>query len=182
MKKLLFILFTIFALASCRREQAYFQKSQPLFESVNSKQSTKQEPMVVASISEGLDFTVENKVVAPTETVVETVASSNTTATESFDHSNTEQGRFKRRMRIGRKALKLNRKLDDAVDNIDRKIFKEKRRNESFFDKINTRIKIGIVFLLLAVLFSLLNLKLLAVIFALAAIISLVFGMRKAFR
>ena len=55
------------------------------------------------------------------------------------------------------------------------------RRRGGPFDWVNERLKIGAVFLGLAIIFALLSLKLLTVIFALAAILFIAWGLKRVF-
>ncbi len=174
MKNFALIACCLLVLASCRREQALFQKSQPLYYQPVAKQQVRQE-LVIASNQESMPLVsaeVKNKfeelsvpAVLPVEKIV-------------FEK---EQSNVPKR-RLFMKAIQFRNKVSDKIDNLGhKKVFKADRRKEGFFENLNSKVKIGIVFLLLAILFSLINFKLLAIIFAIAAIIFIARGLRRAF-
>lgn len=72
------------------------------------------------------------------------------------------------------KIFKTYRKIAHSFES-------KNRRRGGPFDWVNERLKIGAVFLGLAIIFALLSLKLLTVIFALAAILFIAWGLKRVF-
>jgi hypothetical protein len=178
MRKDFLFLFLFVVSVGCRREQALFQKSQSVVYESNKKAVAEQRAAasIVATASEEPTF-LKNEIVEATTTEIQKEQVSTAAETEVLAGDG-----IRRKAKVGRKIFRLNRKLDDAVDKVDNKVFSKKRKRDNPLDRINSRIKIGIIFLLIAVVLSLISLNQLAAIFAIASIISLVFGLRKAFR
>ena len=174
MKKFTLIACCLLVLASCRREQALFQKSQTTSYQPVAKQQVRQGAIMASNQESLLPVSAEVKntfeelsvpVVLPVEKIVFEEKRSNVPKRRSFV-----------------KAIQFRNKVANKIDNFGhQKVFKAERRKEGFFENLNSKVKIGIVFLLLAILFSLINFKLLAIIFAIAAIIFIARGLRRAF-
>ncbi len=177
MKKNIVFLLVLISLFSCRREQVYFQKSQPIVYESSAKKIIVQKEVLNENI------TTSAKEELP---VASPILSQNAIIEQkelNFEMPLQQEDIIKRKGRLLRKIFRAERDFTDKIESIgSKKTSKSEKRKGSFLDDINSKIKIGVVFLLLAIILGLVGLKWIAVIFAIAAVLYLAWGLKRAFR
>jgi hypothetical protein len=180
MKKYLAFFLVLIGLFSCRREQAFFQKSQPIVYEASPKKTILQTPVKNVMVDEVASTSLKEELPAASSVLSQTADSQLETIKES---ALINEDIIKRKGRFLRKAVRAERKLNEKIESIgSKKIFKSEKRKGSFLDDINSKIKIGVVFLAIAIVLGLVGLKWVAIIFAIAAVLYLAWGLKRVFR